>query len=238
MASSSSEAPPPEFPRVLLAIVTEGQTTLSLQCLTSVLNFQATLMTMPPETQFAAELAYVKTLNDALTVLHRDKQFVGAYVVGRDNGVDPEFAARAYASGLPLVACAMPLPQIFWDRVKAAVVDPAEDSQYAGVRYNLDVDEAAIPKKGHARVKAARKLDVLFVRRGVVDAIAIKHPGVVTDGACDFAFDGVRDGRFVDGVSRFLNLYGGEVWTDLDHQGTCSGPVEFAGTVGARAVLR
>lgn len=238
-APQTPPAAPTNVPRVLVGVVTDGKTTISLQVITALIRLQEYLHTASAEPCFVVEVAFVKDANEALNMLHRGAGLAGAFIIDRDASVDPDFMVRAFRSGKSCVVCTMPLPHMDWNRVEEKILDPTEEVHLVGAVYNLDVDPVTIAEEpesiaGYARVKTIRAADAFFVRRGVLDAIAIKHPAILAEPLSAFYVDGAIDGTFLRGLDRFLGMWGGEIWTDLQFQGATSGPLEFAGCVGER----
>lgn len=229
-----TNAPPP--PVVLLAVVTDGRQEMNIQCCVSIMHLQIELITAKND-GFGAELMFARDLNDVLDRLHREKRFAGAFVIRHNAAIPGTFAPKAFKSTEQIVVSPTPLPVVDWERVKAHVLDAAEDTQFSGNVYNVKLE--GLPRSdGYARVAAMVMADGMFVRRGVVDAIAEKHPDIVAENRSAFALDGVYDGKFMTGTQRFMNLHAGQVWADVENQGGVGGPIEYMGCVGARKTLR
>jgi hypothetical protein len=140
-------------------------------------------------------------------------------------------------SGLPLVTGVYPLPTIDWDRVQS---QPAgEDTHSWGVQYNVE-PAAAGPGYVKAKSPESAKLGLAWIRKSAVEAVVRDHPDIATaDGQyASLAVPGIVDGQRLSGSERFLRMYGKEVWVDVEHPASSSGPMEFGGCVGARHVLR
>ena len=227
---------PPPPPVVLLAVVTDGRAEMNLQCCVSILHLQIELMTAKSDS-FGAELTFVRDLNDVLDRLHRDKRLVGAFVIRHNASIPGAFALKAFQSKERIVVSPTPLPVVDWERVKAHVLDAAEDTRFSGNVYNVKLEGLPRPD-GYARVASMIVADGMFVRRDAVDAIAERNPDVVAEDKSAFALDGVYGGKYMTGTQRFLDLYGDKVWADVENQGGASGPIEYVGCVGARKVLR
>ena len=223
-------------PVVLLAVVTDGRPDMNIQCCVSILHLQIELMTAKGDS-FGAELMFAKDLNDVLDRLHRDKRLVGAFAIRHSAAIPGAFALKAFRSGERVVVSPTPLPVVDWERVKTHVLDAAEDTQFSGNVYNVKLEGLPRPD-GYARAASMIVADGMFVRRDVVDAIAERNPAVVAEDRSAFALDGVYDGKFMTGTQRFLDLYDGKVWADVENQGGVSGPVEYVGCVGGRKILR
>lgn len=226
--------PPP--PIVLLAVVTDGRAEMNLQCCVSILHLQVELMTAKSDS-FGAELMFARDLNDVLDRLHRDKRLVGAFVIRHNASIPGAFALKAFRSKERIVVSPTPLPVVDWERVKAHVLDAAEDTRYSGNVYNVKLE--GLPRSdGYARVSSMLVADGMFVRREVVDVIAERNPDITTAEKSAFALDGVYGGKYATGTQRFVDLHGDKVWADVENQGGASGPIEYVGCVGARKVLR
>jgi len=226
----------PAPPIVLLAVVTDGRAEMNLQCCVSILHLQVELMTAKSDS-FGAELMFARDLNDVLDRLHRDKRLVGAFVIRHNASIPGAFALKAFRSKERIVVSPTPLPVVDWDRVKAHVLDAAEDTRYSGNVYNVKLE--GLPRSdGYARVSSMLVADGMFVRRDVVDGIAERNPDITTAEKSAFALDGVYGGKYATGTQRFVDLYGDKVWADVENQGGASGPIEYVGCVGARKVLR
>lgn len=219
---------------VLLCVVTNSKHEASLACAASLLRLQTVLMSSAQ--RIRADMHFVTTIDDALNVLKDHDTAVGAAILDASLGFDAEFPLRALASGLPVVVASYPLPRIDWDRVKT---QPAtEDPQFWGNVYSIK-PSGRIGHGGYAHVTDA-KLGVSWVRKDVVKDILSRHPELVTeDGtAAMLAVGGVYEKKLRTADERFLDLYGGEVWADIERPATSTGPVEFGGCVGIRSVLR
>ena len=226
----------PAPPIVLLAVVTDGRAEMNLQCCVSILHLQVELMTAKSDS-FGAELMFARDLNDVLDRLHRDKRLVGAFVIRHNASIPGAFALKAFRSKERIVVSPTPLPMVDWERVKAHVLDAAEDTRYSGNVYNVKLE--GLPRSdGYARVSSMLVADGMFVRRDVVDGIAERNPDITTAEKSAFALDGVYGGKYATGTQRFVDLHGDKVWADVENQGGASGPIEYVGCVGARKVLR
>lgn len=226
---------------MLLCVVTAGRSDASLTCAVSLLRLQSALMAAPE--RLRADLHFVGTLDEALNALLNHPTAVGALVVEATMGFDGEFPLRAMRSGLPVVVANHAMPRVDWGRVQqvgAGAAADAEPPQFWGNEYNVDVLDRD-KRTGYARVEC-KHLAVAWVRREVLDAIAARQPGLLVTTAAgpvaSFAAPGVYHGEKLDATARFVRLYGGEVWTDLDLPATATGPLEFGGCVGARSMLR
>lgn len=223
----------PDRSIILVCIVTRGRHDASIPCAVSMLHMQTVLMTTAEPV--TAEVHFVKTLNDALNVLRQHGSAAGALVADCSMGFDPDFALRALASGLPVVAGSYPLPEVDWERVKTQPKN--EDAAFWGYRYNIQ-PTGRIGPSGYAHVSEAQ-LGVAWVRKDVVDSIAARHPDLAArDGTFPFAMEGVYDGALRTADERFLDLHGGDVWADIERPATSMGPLEFGGCVGRRRTLR
>lgn len=229
-------ASPPEAESgttILLCVATRGRNDVTLTCAISLLRLQILFMTLPQ--RYKADLHFVQSLDEALNLLHRHPTAAGALTVDCSVGFDPEFVVRAHASGLPVVVGSYPLPAVDWERVKTA--PERENCQFWGNVYNAR-PSGRIDHCGYAHVLEA-KLGVSWIRKRVVDDIVAAHPELVAaDGTLAVAVEGLYDGKRLTADERFLSLFGGEVWADIERPATSTGPVEFGGCVGQRAVLR
>lgn len=223
-------------PRVLLAVVTDGRSEMNLQCCVSIMHAQLELITAT-ENGFVAELVFVDRLNDALDKLHRDATCAAAFIVRHNAYVPGPFALKACRSGEKIVISPSPKPSIDWARVKGKCATTHEVAQHVGNTYNAKLE--GLPRAdGYATARDVAWVDGLFVRREVVDDVAARFPEIVSSEKSSFALDGVHGGRFVPGVKRFFEMYGGDVWADVENQSGVSGPQDFVGCVGARKILR
>lgn len=228
--SAAASAPVP----ILICIVVDAKKDVSLMCSISLLRLQQEIMGqgVPMRT----DIHFVTTLDEALNELHK-ADAKGMFVVRGTMGFDPAFVLAAVASELPVVVATYPLPTVDWERVKT---QPApEPAKHWGNTYNVKGLGGTIRPGGYVQVTEAQ-LGAAWVAKSVVTGIVASTPSVVTqqgDRAC-FAAPGIYDGQYLTEDQRFLSLYGGEVWADIQRPATSSGPTEFAGCVGARAVLR
>lgn len=225
-------------PRTLvIAVVTNNKTEVSLVCGINLLRLQSQLMTMP--TPINAEMHFVPTHDDALNALWSRPQAEGVLVVEGNVGLDADFLRAAMESGRPVVVASHPLPVIDWDRVKS--MPAGEEPAHWGNVYNALPREGAQPDQhGHVEVDAASAFGAAWIRRDVLVDIAARHPGIMQAGGAggSFATAGVHDGVRRSEYERFLQLYGGPLWADVQHRASTSGPTEFGGAVAERAILR
>lgn len=225
-------------PVVLLALVATDHEAM-LRTMTSLMNLQTLLASQQDESKvFVMEMVVVKSINDALDVMHRNPRFAGVLIIRANAGFDAVLVTAAYESDKDLVIGASALPMVDWDRVKAEIASGGtEPPEFAGNVYNVKLADS--PRDGdYARVAAVSDVAVMFVRRRVVDDIAERFPEVLSDDASAFALDGVEGGKFVPGLARFIRMHGKDVWADVEHQVAVAGHLEFLGSVGNRAKLR
>lgn len=223
---------------LLICVVTNGRQDASLTCASTLLRLQMMMMTASEPTK--SDVHFVATTDDALNILWRHPTAFGAVLLDAACGVDPEFVKGAMSSELSVVVAPYALPGINWERVKKA--PKSELPQYWGNTYSVKVSGKP-GNNGYVHVEDAR-LGVAWVHRHAVQAAVVRHPEIVgTSGEngekrAAFAVEGVMDGRRLTADQHFLAVYGGDVYADVDHAATSSGPVEFGGCVGLRTVLR
>lgn len=236
MSDGAPEMPEPS--RVLFAIITNGRAEMHLQCCISILHAQIELMTAK-DGSFVAELEFFETLNDALNALHQNKSYAAMFAIKHNTLVAGVFSTKAFASKENVVIAPSPRAGVDWVRIVNHVKDQPigrEPINHLGNVYNMKLE--GLPKdNGYTTVKDVDWIDAVFVRREVVDGIAEKHPDIVSEKSA-FALDGVYDGKFIPGHKRFVQLYGNQVWADVENQCTVSGPFDYVGCVGSRTVLR
>ncbi|AGE50173.1 hypothetical protein ATCVCanal1_393R [Acanthocystis turfacea Chlorella virus Canal-1] len=225
--------------KVIIGIVTEGRSDSALQACVSVLHLQMQLMAAPANQAFQADFRFYKTNNEALEDLYRSKEMTGLFVINWSSGVPGAFSLKAYRSSNEVVLGVHSDGVIDWDRVRANITTGKESVEYAGINYNVELE--GVPNKDKfVKVKSAKMMDVFFVKRSAVVAIASKHPEVVSnDGQhASFAIEGVYDGQYVNATERFLQLYGKPVYADVEHGINKLAPQDFTGIVGNRSRLR
>ncbi len=235
--SSPEPQPSREPSRVLFAIITNGRAEMHLQCCISILHAQIELMTTRDDS-FIAELEFFETFNDALNALYKNNAYAAMLAVKHNTFVAGVFSTKAFASKENIVIAPSPRAGVDWHRVVEHVKDPTsrEPINHAGNVYNMKLE--GLPKdNGYTAVKDVDWIDAAFVRREAVEDIAQRHPDIVSEKSA-FALDGVYDGKFIPGHKRFVQLYGKQVWADVEHQCTVSGPFDYVGCVGSRTVLR
>lgn len=243
----SATAPVPTRAKLLMCVVTAGRQEASAYCAISLLNFQNALMCS--EGGETTDMHFVTSLDDALNALHADADAAGLCVIDAMCSFNPTFPVSALNSGLPVVLAAYPLPVVDWERVKRrAACDPdassGEPAQHWGNVYNVAVGEETVPGASgegeYARAEGVTCMRVAWISKAALADVVSRHPEVLTsDGSAGaFALRGVYDGQRQDGVARFLSLYGGAAWVDLQRPAGLAGPLEFGGCVGARDVLR
>lgn len=209
---------------------------VSLMCAVSMLRMQMLVMTLPEPMRTL--MHFVRSFDEALNVLHASDA-VGAFVVQGSMGFETDFPVTCICNDLSVVACTYPLPRVDWERVKSMPIG-GEPPEFWGNSYNVTPLEP-VAGKDFVRVDPqTAQLGAVWVAKRVVEDIARRRPDLVSaDGkVASFGAPGVYEGRALNEYQRFLSLYGGEVWTDLQRQATSSGLTEFGGSVGARTVLR
>lgn len=219
-------------PTMVLCVITNGRPDATLSCAVSLLRVQNALMT--GQQKIRADMHFVQGFDDALQTLRAHPTAQGMLVVDTSMGFNAEFPLRAMASGLPVVVASYPLPGVDWERVKRQPEN--EDPQFWGNVYSCKPSGRFGPS-GYAHVTEAR-LGVAWISKQVVSDIAARHPELVAEDGVMFATEGVYGGTRRTGDQRFLDLYGGDVWADLERPSVSTGPMEFAGCVGVRSVLR
>lgn len=233
-AAAAAAAAPAGIP-IVICIVVDSRKEVSLMCSISLLRLQQDIMTqgLPVRT----DIHFVATLDEALNVLHSAADAKGMFVVRGTMGFESAFVLSALASELPLVVATYPLPTVDWERVKT---QPAtESAKNWGNTYSVKGLGGTMRPGGYVQASEAH-LGAAWVAKSVVTDLVARTPSVVTKQGdrASFAAAGVYDGQYLTEDQRFLSLYGGEVWADIQRPATSSGPTEFAGCVGARAVLR
>jgi len=230
MASSS---------KIIIGVVTEGRSDSALQACVSVLHLQMQLMQTPQDQSFQADFRFYKTNNEALEDLYRSKDMGGIFVINWSSGIPGAFSLKAYRSPHDVVLGVHSDGVIDWERVRNNITSGKEPVEYAGINYNVELEGTPNADK-YAKVKSAKMMDVFFIKRAAVDHIASKHPHVISkDGQHgNFAIEGVYDGEYVNGPTRFLKLYGKPVYADVEHGINKLAPQDFTGVVGNRSRLR
>lgn len=229
----------PAAHHVVICVLTGQSSDVTLMTAVSMLRLQQTLLTF--QTPIEAEVHFVRDFNDALHLVHRAAKgpHTGALIVEGKLGFDPRFVLRALATTVPLVVGVYPLPVVDWQRITTRPSD--EPPEEWGNVYNVTPVHPGRPAdaNGYLEVSREASLGLLWLRAGVLQQIAERHPETVqADQSTAFGLPGVSGGRVLNPHHRFLDLYGGTVMADPDSGATSSGPTEFGGCVGARSVLR
>jgi hypothetical protein len=225
--------------KVIIGIITEGRSDSALQACVSVLHLQMQLMQTPQHEAFQADFRFYKTNNEALEDLYRSKEMSATFCINWSSGVPGAFSLKAFRSSNEITLGVHSDGVIDWDRVRNNITTGKESVEYAGINYNVEL-EGTPNKDKYVKVKSAKMMDVFFVKRAAVDYIASKHPNVVSkDGQhANFAIEGVYDGEYVNGPTRFIQLYGKPVYADVEHGINKLAPQDFTGVVGNRSRLR
>jgi len=225
--------------KIIIGVVTEGRSDSAIQTATSILHLQMQLMTTPVDQSFCADLRFYNTNNDALTDLYKSKDAAGLFVVHWSTGIPAGFAMKAFKSNKEIVIGVHPDGVIDWDRVRTNIASTTESLQNTGMNYNLDLASAP-GADGYARVQHIRMLNVMFVKRSVVDSIAASHPEVISKNGEHAAFcvEGVFDGEFKSGPERFRSLFSKHMYADTVNGVNKLAPQDFTGVVGNRSELR
>lgn len=218
--------------KVLLCVVTNGRAEVSLTTAISMLRVQSRLVGTP-QPPFSIEMVFLGSLDEALNAGWKSGADA-VFAVEGTVGFDADFLWEAMASGFPVVVGTYPLPVVDWERVKTR--PESEAPSFWGNVYNVKLKDNL--KNGYALCEAA-ELGMLVVQRPALQKIADAHPDIVdADGNASFAAPGVYGGQRASASQRFFQLFGEPVWADIRRGGTCTGPTEFGGCVGARTVLR
>ena len=223
-------------PCIAICVVVDDRSEVSLMCSISLLRLQQAVLTAPEGRRFRSDIFFVRTLDEALNQLRRHDAASGALIVRGTMGFDPAFAIDAAAGDAPVAVAPYPLPVVDWDRVKTQ--PEGEPPAHWGNVYNVELQRG--PCRGGLVRASKAELGVAWVAKSVVTDIVARRPELVTaDGSrAALAVAGVYDGTYLAEHERFLQLYGGDVWVDINHPATSSGPTEFLGCVGHRSVLR
>jgi len=226
-------------PKVIIGVVTDGRSDSSLQAAVSILHLQMQLMTTPATESFQADLRFYATNNEALEDLFVTKDAQGIFVIHWSSGIPGKFAMKAFKSNKEVVVGVHPTGVIDWDRVRKNITATTESLQNTGITYNVDLDDKP-DANGYAKIKHVNMLNVMFVKRSVVDHINKTHPEVVSEDKkrAAFCLDGVYDGTYMTGAERFMNLYGKTMYADTENGITKLAPQDFTGIVGNRTALR
>jgi hypothetical protein len=226
-------------PKIIIAVVTDGRSDSALQSAVSILHLQMQLMSTPAEQSFQADLRFYKTNNEALQDLFLTKDAAGLFVVHWSTGIPGPFAMKAFKSKKEVVIGVHPDGVIDWDRVRNNITSTSESLENTGMKYNVDL--AGVPgPDGYARIKHIHMLNVMFVKRSVVDSIAAAHPEIISKDKKHAAFclDGVYDGSYLTGPERFMSLYDKPMFAETEFGITKLAPQDFTGICGNRNVLR
>ena len=225
--------------KIIIAVVTDGRSDSALQSAVSILHLQMQLMSTPADQSFQADLRFYQTNNEALQDLFLTKDAQGIFVVHWSTGIPGPFAMKAFKSKKEVIIGVHPDGVIDWDRVRNNITSTTESLENTGMKYNVDL--AGVPgTDGYARVKNINMLNVMFVKRSVVDSIAAAHPEIISKDKKHAAFclEGVYDGTHMTAPERFMNLYNKPMFADTEFGITKVAPQDFTGIVGARQQLR
>jgi len=231
------------LPKLIIGVVTDGRTEMTVQCCVSILNLQTELMKTsmtPGGPPFQADLRFFKTNNEAVEDLYKDKEFSALFLINFSMGVNGRFAIKAFESPNDVVIGVHPMPTIDWDRVREKITSTTESVQHAGIVYNVSLNGSP-DSDGFVTIgKDVQKIDVMFLRRTVIDDIVANHPSIVSNdgGRLSLLLDGLYDGTFMTGEQRFVSLYDKPMYTDTAFQCNKAAPADYVGIVGNRARLR
>jgi hypothetical protein len=134
--------------------------------------------------------------------------------------VPTQFILRGLASEEPVVAGVYPMPTIDWNKVKTAAEAGVSDPvllQTRGYTFNLKPETAQHIGNGYARVPEA-KLGAVILKKEALSCMDAQPPTSDDENLC--------------------RAWGKDIVVDMDNQCTNFGPVEFAGCVGLRNILR
>lgn len=222
---------------VVCVIVPSERHEVAILTAQSLVGLQTHMMT-DPKNEITVELVFVRTFDEALNFAWKSSDAHGVFVVNGNISFNPEFLVEAVRSELPVVVGTYPLPVVDWNRVKSMPAnEPVE--QWGNV-YNVTI-ERVDGKHGYGLVSRANaRLGIVYATRRALQDIAAAHPEIVakTSGDACFAGPGVYDGTKMDEYERFLSLFDGDVWADIQRPGQCMAVTEFGGCVGLRSALR
>lgn len=219
--------------RILFAAVcTSGNDDCTLNFATSLLNFLNAM-----DGQHQINVDFIVDVNSGLDKFSRDASFDRLILCNTRCAADPDFLRSAlFDCKQPFVTGVCPRSDIDWERVKT---DGPEDISSRGLSYNVDLS-ASKPSEHKSYVKVpSTTLQAVVLHRAVIAKILSAHgEEVKAEPANIFYCRKVRDGKSLDADANFCHMWSGDIYADVEHPVSFSGPQGFCGCVGARQVLR
>ena len=161
-------------------------------------------------------------------------------------GFDPELLPETILSDKPFLTGIYPMLGIDWERIKTkTAAGSKEQTGHMGLNYNIDLSKDMIKMVDdrYALLKNVRDLKFFRIHRSVLDDIVERHGNTIKctkDGKPHYRFlySDIVDGELLSEEVNFCHLWGKEIYADTKHKISNFGNFEFAGTVGARSILR
>ena len=195
--------------RVLLAVVTRDQCSLGFAI--SMLRLQSALRGAPG---IHATVELVSSVSDAVQLAADIKDIDAVVAVESQLSFPAGFVLNALVAPSPFVVGVYPLPRLDWERVAAKARAPGEDMRYKGNVYNIDPATAKHQSQRYLGVSTAA-LGAVVLKAEALCALA-KAEVTTDEGLCA--------------------AWGKTILADLENQCSNSGPMEFTGCVGLRAM--
>lgn len=200
--------------RVFLAMISRNGT-CTTEFANSMMRLQVALRSAPG---VHVTIDAAPNVHTAARAAADDGNFDALVAISSDLAFGSAFVLRGLVAPFPFVTAVHPLPTIDWDRVAERKHDDNEDVRFRGNVYNIDPAAAKVAKGGTGYVEVPRAgFGGYIMKKEAFEAVA--NGGAVVDEAV-------------------TDLWGRPVHADLDNQCAVMGAMEFAGCVGARAVLR
>lgn len=159
-------------------------------------------------------------------------------------GVNERFITRNIWCTHDLVAGVYPLPHIDWEKVKEKTqAGSAEPTALQGLDYNVSGIRGADLGSKYLTIDPPADMRAFVLKRSVLEAAVQAHPEIAfTNGAGETEYNfwttRVVDNRRLTEAENLCALWGGPVHADYEYQLQNFGPLDFAGCVGNRQVIR
>ena len=220
---------------ILVAVITTPKQEATIGMAVSAIKLQNALAGRPDVT---INLDFFDTKQHALSTFSGATDFDALCMVSSMCTFDPDFIFKAIDSSRAFIVGTYALPK--YDFTKLS--DPCKDDetelpQHRILDYNYTPpsdgttpDMDGYLKLGHAC--SPMGLELVVIKRVVMDAMAPKADAGL------FWSDAAIGGRIVEAHERFCDMWGGDIYADVDRQACVMAPCTFAGIVGHRRVLR
>ena len=227
---------------ITLCCLSESSNESSLNFAIALLKSQGNLLQMQ---KAKIRISFHNDLNHAMNEFYQTGDSV-LMVIQTMLGFDPDLLPETITSDKTFLTGIYPMLGIDWERIKTKTkAGSKEQTGHMGLDYNIDLskDMVKMVDDRFALLKNVRDLKFFRIHRSVLDDIIERHGNTIKctkDGKPHYRFlySEIVDGELLSPEVNFCRLWGKEIYADTKHKISNFGNFEFAGTCGARSVLR